>query len=80
MPRLMYRMDGHKMILVEGIPTVFSWQHIEQFNGKEWVVPEWTLTKSRSAFTVASVPGHFIPNCHPEKDDRHRYIPFRWFK
>ena len=26
--------DGHKLILVEGIPTIFSWENIEQFDGK----------------------------------------------
>jgi|LakMenE18May11ns_1017448.scaffolds.fasta_scaffold7934073_1 hypothetical protein len=26
--------DGHKMVLVEGIPTVFSWDSIQQFDGK----------------------------------------------
>ena len=25
--------DGHKLILVEGIPTILSWENIEQFNG-----------------------------------------------
>ena len=25
--------DGHKLILVEGIPTLFSWENIEQFDG-----------------------------------------------
>ena len=25
--------DGHKLILVEGIPTIFSWENIEQFDG-----------------------------------------------
>lgn len=28
-----YKIDGHKLILVEGIPTIFSWENIEQFNG-----------------------------------------------
>ena len=27
--------DGHKLILVEGIPTIFSWENIEQFNGRK---------------------------------------------
>ena len=26
--------DGHKLILVEGIPTIFSWENIEQFDGE----------------------------------------------
>jgi hypothetical protein len=25
--------DGHKMVLVEGIPTVFSWDTIQQYDG-----------------------------------------------
>ena len=29
-----YILDGHKLILVEGIPTLFSWENIEQFDGK----------------------------------------------
>ena len=31
---VLYVLDGHKMILVEGIPTVFSWDNIQQYNGK----------------------------------------------
>ena len=27
--------DGHKLILIEGIPTIFSWENIEQFNGNK---------------------------------------------
>ena len=26
--------DGHKLILVEGIPTMFSWENIEMFDGQ----------------------------------------------
>ena len=63
LPDLKYRTDGHKMVLVEGIPTVFGWEHLEQYNGNEWRVPNFRLTYSRSAFTVTSVPGHLIPDC-----------------
>ncbi len=63
MPDLMYRMDGHKMVMVEGIPTVFSWEHVEQFDGKEWINSDLRLTKSRSAFAVTNVPGHLIKDC-----------------
>ena len=64
LPNLMYSTDGHKMILVEGIPTVFGWEHLEQFDGEEWKVTDFKLTSSRSAFTVTAVPGHLIPNCN----------------
>ena len=63
MPKLQYRLDGHKMVLIEGIPTVFSWDHVEQFNGKEWIITDLLLSESRSAFTVTTVPGHLIPTC-----------------
>ena len=51
------------MVLVEGIPTVFAWERVEQFDGKEWLSTELRLAKSRSAFTVATVPGHLVPRC-----------------
>ena len=71
--------DGHKLMLVEGVPTIFSWENIEQFDGK-WIFPldifvpfdyagkSWTLQKfrlsqSRSAFTMTSVPGHLVRGC-----------------
>ena len=60
MPSLQYRTDGHKMVLVEGIPTVFSWQHIEQFDGQKWINAEIALSQSRSAFAVTTVPGHLV--------------------
>jgi hypothetical protein len=44
---LPFRTDGHKMVLVEGIPTVFSWEHIEQFDGKEWRSTDLRLSRSR---------------------------------
>ena len=34
LPPLNYKIDGHKLILIEGIPTIFSWENIEQFDGK----------------------------------------------
>lgn len=64
LPDLEYNVDGHKMVLVEGIPTVFSWEHIEQFNGKQWVTKDFRLSHARSAFTVTSIPGHLVRNCH----------------
>ena len=30
--------DGHKLILVEGIPTMFSWENIEMFDGQNCTV------------------------------------------
>jgi len=61
---LTFRTDGHKMVLIEGIPTVFSWERIEQFDGKEWRATDLRLSRSRSAFAVTSVPGHLIsPTC-----------------
>ena len=63
MPNLNYRTDGHKMVLVEGIPTVFGWEHLEQYDGDEWKVTNFKLTQSRSAFTVTTVPGHLIQDC-----------------
>ena len=63
LPPLIYRTDGHKMVLIEGIPTVFSWEHIEQFDGEKWIDAEFRLTESRSAFTVTTVPGHLIRGC-----------------
>ena len=51
------------MVLIEGIPTVFSWEHIEQFDGEKWIDAEFRLTESRSAFTVTTVPGHLIRGC-----------------
>jgi hypothetical protein len=47
MPSLPFRTDGHKMVLVEGIPTVFSWERIEQFDGKEWRSTDLRLSRSR---------------------------------
>ena len=64
LPDLMYSTDGHKMVLVEGIPTVFGWEHLEQYDGNEWRVTDFKLTHSRSAFTVTTVPGHLIPDCN----------------
>ena len=26
-------LDGHKMVLVEGVPAIFSWQNIQLFEG-----------------------------------------------
>lgn len=70
LPPLLYRTDGHKMVLIEGIPTVFSWEHIEQFDGKEWRLADMRLSQSRSAFAVTTVPGHLIPQCvSPPLDD-----------
>ena len=64
LPNLSYSTDGHKMVLVEGIPTVFGWEHIEQYDGHQWRVnPTFKLTHSRSAFTVTTVPGHLVPGC-----------------
>ena len=63
MPSLMYRIDGHKMVLIEGIPTIFSWEHIEQFDGKQWINAELKLSQSRSAFAVTTVPGHLVRGC-----------------
>ena len=64
LPDLSYSTDGHKMVLVEGIPTVFGWEHIEQYDGHQWRVnPTFKLTHSRSAFTVTTVPGHLVPGC-----------------
>ena len=94
MPPLIYRTDGHKMVLIEGryskivivtsllftfyplfflltiffsflkgIPTVFSWEHIEQFDGKKWVDAPFRLNESRSAFAVTTVPGHLVRGC-----------------
>ena len=63
-PKLIYRTDGHKMVLVEGIPMVFGWEHLEQYDGDEWKVINFRLTHSRSAFTVTPVPGHLIPDCN----------------
>lgn len=58
-----YKIDGHKLILVEGIPTIFSWENIEQFNGKSWELQPFRLPQSRSAFAVTSVPGHLVRGC-----------------
>jgi len=63
LPPLIYRTDGHKMVLIEGIPTVFSWEHIEQFDGKKWVDAPFRLNESRSAFAVTTVPGHLVRGC-----------------
>lgn len=63
MPPLMYRTDGHKMVMIEGIPTLFSWEHIEQFDGKQWINADIKLSESRSAFAVTTVPGHLIRGC-----------------
>ena len=38
--------DGHKMVLVEGIPTVFSWDSIQQFDG----IFKGALLKKRTSF------------------------------
>jgi hypothetical protein len=75
-PSLPYRTDGHKMVLVEGIPTVFSWERIERFDGTKWVEAtdggrgkededetRLKLMRSRSHFTVTTVPGHLVPKC-----------------
>ena len=51
------------MVLVEGIPTVFSWERIEQFDGKQWRETDYRLAHSRSAFTITTVPGHLVPKC-----------------
>lgn len=63
MPPLMYRTDGHKMVMIEGIPTLFSWEHIEQFDGRQWINADFKLSQSRSAFAVTTVPGHLIRGC-----------------
>jgi len=63
LPSLNYKIDGHKLILVEGIPTIFSWENIEQFDGKSWVLQKFRLSQSRSAFTVTTVPGHLVRGC-----------------
>lgn len=63
LPDLNYNIDGHKLILVEGIPTMFSWENIEMFDGDSWVLQPFRLPESRSAFTVTSVPGHLVPGC-----------------
>ncbi len=55
--------DGHKMVLVEGIPTVFSWERIEAFDGTQWTDTDLQLSGSRSAFAVTTVPGHLVPTC-----------------
>jgi hypothetical protein len=44
--------DGHKMVLVEGIPTVFSWDSIQQFDGK---VENSSMLKAFSLLTVKLV-------------------------
>ncbi len=71
-PSLPYRTDGHKMVLVEGIPTVFSWERMVRFNGSDWIEAtdgkeenetRLRLNKSRSHFTVTTVPGHLVPKC-----------------
>ena len=48
---------------LKGIPTVFSWEHIEQFDGKKWVDAPFRLNESRSAFAVTTVPGHLVRGC-----------------
>jgi len=58
-----YKIDGHKLILVEGIPTLFSWENVEQFDGKSWSLQPFRLPQSRSAFTVTSIPGHLVRGC-----------------
>lgn len=63
LPPLNYQVDGHKLVLVEGVPTMFSWENIEMFDGKAWVLQPLRLSSSRSAFAVASVPGHLLPHC-----------------
>ena len=35
LPPLNYQVDGHKLVLVEGVPTMFSWENIEMFDGQE---------------------------------------------
>ena len=56
--------DGHKMVLVEGIPTVFSWEQIYQFTGEDWIEAEdLELPDSRSAFAITTIPGHLIRTC-----------------
>uniref|UniRef100_A0A0K2U3G8 Uncharacterized protein n=2 Tax=Lepeophtheirus salmonis TaxID=72036 RepID=A0A0K2U3G8_LEPSM len=60
---LEYKVDGHKMAIVEGIPTMFSWEHIEQFNGVNWVTTDLRLNHSRSAFAVTTIPGHLVRSC-----------------
>ena len=51
------------LLFFEGIPTVFSWEHIEQFDGKKWVDAPFRLNESRSAFAVTTVPGHLVRGC-----------------
>jgi len=63
LPDLIYRTDGHKLISIEGVPTVFGWENIQQFDGTRWRMSELGLHHSRSAFAVASVPGHLLPVC-----------------
>lgn len=58
--KLLFRTDGHKMILIEGVPTLFSWENIQKFDGEKWYQSEQKLADSRSAFTVTSVPGHLV--------------------
>jgi len=62
--KLLYSTDGHKMILIEGVPTLFSWENIQKFDGEKWYQSDKRLPESRSAFTVTSVPGHLVdPRC-----------------
>jgi len=63
LPDTTYSIDGHKMILVEGIPTIMSWGNIEQFDGTRWRLQDFRLKGSRSAFTTTSIPGHLLPLC-----------------
>ena len=42
---------------------MFSWEHIEQFDGKKWVDAPFRLNESRSAFAVTTVPGHLVRGC-----------------
>jgi hypothetical protein len=60
LPKLLFRTDGHKMILIEGVPTLFSWENIQKFDGEKWYMSDQRLPHSRSAFTVTSVPGHLV--------------------
>jgi len=63
LPELNYNIDGHKLMLVEGVPTMFSWENIEMFDGQSWILQPFRLSESRSAFTVTSVPGHLVTGC-----------------
>ena len=57
--RGIYIADGHKLILVEGIPTIFSWENIEQFDGNSKRV---RLIKAELNLSLQAPAGLYNPS------------------